>query len=135
MAQNYTVRMKDGTITLVDNVVSETIVHEEVYDLTNYRDIVDSAFAGAAISDFNIPDNPVNAPTGDLADGIIHTSSGGTEGYASISDPVSHIPPRNEAKKRSRLKLWSNVTGTGEILFAGWIDRIEGYSTGTFIRL
>jgi hypothetical protein len=137
MAQNYTIRMRDGTVTTVEGVESETVVQEEVYDLTNYRDIIDAQFAGASFattSVYQIPVDPINAPTGDLSDGIIHTTLAG-ENYQSISDNVAKIPPKNEAKKRSRLKLWDQAAGAGECLFAGWIDRIEAYSTGSFTRV
>jgi hypothetical protein len=138
MPQNYTIRMRDGTVTTVQDVESETVVQQEVYDLTNYRDIVDAAFKGAALveNDFELnvlPSSPDNPPTGDLADGII--STGPSINFYSISDNIAKIPPRNEAKKRSRLKLWSEAGGTGDCLFAGWLDRIEAYSTGVFTRV
>jgi hypothetical protein len=138
MPQNYTIRMRDGTVTTVQDVESETVVQQEVYDLTNYRDIADAAFKGAALvnvdEEFNaLPSSPDTDPTGALADAIISSGAGTT--FTSLSDNVSHVPPRNEAKKRSRLKLWSEAGGTGDCLFAGWLDRIEAYSTGTFTRV
>jgi hypothetical protein len=136
MPQNYTIRMRDGTVTTVQDVESETVVQQEVYDLTNYRDTIDAAFTGEPLASYSIPSDPVNPPTTALSDAIIEQVTGsGTGTFTPLSDNVSHIPPRNEAKKRSRLKLWSEAGGTGDCLFAGWLDRIEAYSTGTFTRV
>lgn len=120
MAQNYTVRMRDGTVTEVADVASETTVDEEVYDLANYRNELDASTLGRAwtTATFAGETTPATLAVAEARD-----------------DRVNAVVPRPELKKRTRLFLWSAAGGTGDILFAGWLDRIEAYSTGEFIRV
>ncbi len=110
MAQNYTVRFKDGTVTTVQAVASITVVQEDVYDLSNYRNELDAAYVGRA------------------------WSAAGT-GAEAQDDRFNAVVPFPEEKKRSRFKFWSQAGGAGDELFSGWCDRIEGYSIGTFTRV
>lgn len=63
--------------------------------------------------------------TGTFTDGTI----GGTGNTVqSGTDALMHIPPRNEAKMRTQIRLWSGTSGTGNVLYAGWADEIVSFS-------
>lgn len=134
MAETYKLFFKNGIVVTVENVASETTTDDTVYDLTNYRDLFDATTAGGTIDGwapsvgepFKIARDPANAPTGALSDAIIHTSDL-TEDYHSLPDNISHIVPRNEAKKRSKIKLWSGAGGTGTLLYSAWSDRLDSW--------
>lgn len=133
MAETYKLFFKNGIVVTVENVASETTTDDTVYDLTNYRDDFGAVDNGAAVDwnatanpGFLIGTDPVSAPSGALADGIIH-QTGVSETYYSLPDKVSHIVPRNEAKKRSKIKLWSGAGGTGTLLYSAWSDRLDSW--------
>lgn len=135
MANSYKLFFKNGVVVTVDNVESETEVDVTVYDGTNYRDLFDATTVGTAIDSwspsvghpFELAQDPVTAPTGALSDAILKTSPLGVDTYNSLPDNISHIVPRNEAKKRSRVKLWSGAGGTGTLLYSAWSDRLDSW--------
>lgn len=118
-AQTYNVRMKDGTTTIVTGVLSETVVHEEQYNMENYRNELDAAYLGRAW---------------DTATFSGETTPATTAIAESRDDRVNAVVPYPELFKRSRLNLWSGAGGTGDRLFFGWCDQILSYSIGTFSR-
>lgn len=113
--QTYYVRFKDGTSTVVAGVQSETLTDETIYDLTNYRNELDSSYLGRA-----------------WASGSPSALSNEPEAQ---DDRFTATAPANEAKMRSRLNLWSGTTGSGDRLFSAWCDEIRGYSIGAFTRV
>lgn len=116
-AQTYYLRFKDGSVTSVASVVSETFEDKTIYDTTNYRDELDAAFLGRAIAaTTTAPFASGNPPEG-------------------ASDSINHTAPRNEAKKRSRICLWSGSSGSGDLLGWAWTDELRGVSTSTFTRV
>ena len=50
----------------------------------------------------------------------------------SAIDAVAHIPPRNEAKMRTMIRLWSDSSGTGNVLYSGWADEIVSFSLAPY---
>lgn len=152
----YILIFKNRIKVTVPDVVSETEVDEEVYDLTNYRDDVSN---GAQNSDS--PEGPhvhklwENSETGSpgtaddlenppalpgaVSPGILiqntNDDSGAetinTRAYYAISDPAAHIAPRNEMKMRTKLKLWSAAAGGGTLLYSAWSDRLESWGAAT----
>lgn len=135
----YRLIFKNRIVVVVPDIVSETEVDEEVYDLTNYRDDVSNGAANTNVHNHNIYNEtgassvaPSNPPTGDLSDAILLNSVPATKvNYISTSDVASHIPPRNEMKKRTKLKLWSAAGGTGTLLYSAWSDLLQSWGVAT----
>ncbi len=110
-------------------VASETYVDLPNYDNGNYRD----EFFAQSVADVNTPTAfPIKLNVNAVADApyLVKTTDTGTDTTASINpgvstadDKVLHVPPRNEAKKRTLIKFWSAASGTGDQLGEVWADK------------
>lgn len=116
-AQTYTMRLRDGTISVVQGVVSETTEDVTIYDLTNYRDSLDAGYLGRELTGSFI--TPVVSPIP----------------VESEDDVYNHVAPHNEIKKRTRIVFWSAAAGTGDVLGWVWADEVRAISIGTFTRV
>lgn len=120
-AQSYYVLLrKKNTYRQIAGVTSVVTADVVVYDLDTYRDDL-TGEKGVDSHQDNLATNPVNAPTSDLSDGIIQSSSGGDTIYTSISDVAAHIPPRYFGKKVTEVSFWSQAAGAGNLLYRGYM--------------
>lgn len=126
----------------IDGVMSCDALDVDNYDNDNYRD----DFFDPAASGSNVAIDIAGSAT--ASEYVTVTTEGGAETKASIggggvsvlsaTDPVLHVPPRPEVKKRTQIRLWSNTNGsagTGSVLYCGWADAIisMGKAQHTFI--
>jgi len=137
VAKNLYVR-ELGNITSgsIDGVMSCDALDVENFDNSNYRDDFFNTKSGgsnilvelggsATATDYIVK----GTETGTFTDGAI----GGTGNTVqSATDAASHIPPRNEAKMRTQIRLWSGASGTGNVLYAGWADEIVSMSLAPY---
>lgn len=136
-AQTYYVLFKNGRVTTVAGVQDITVVHEVNYDNSNYRDDltggqgIDSHALLITETAFSLVTPPSGTPL--VSPSIVSwTNATPATQWKTLSDQASHIPPRNESKQRSRFKFWSGASASGDVLFTGWCDRIEGISITTW---
>lgn len=106
------------------------------FDNSNYRDDFFSTKAGETnvlveVGGSVLATDYITKATeaGVFTDGSV----GGTGNMVkSAIDAVAHIPPRNEAKKRTQIRLWSGASGTGNVLYSGWADEIVSFSLAPY---
>ena len=118
-AQNYTLRYRDGTVTTIVGVLSQTVEQVTIYDLSNYRNTLDAATIGRAWIDTPSLDPSNTPPTY-------------AENYDDVLDGTA---PHKEEKQRTFIVFWSGAAGTGDVLGKVWHDELRGYSIGTYTRV
>ena len=100
------------------------------YDNSNYRDdFFDPGVAGSKL-EFAFDLN-TDYTTETTAAGVFTNGTPGT-GVKSSTDAVYHIPPRNEMKQRTMVRLWDAASGTGNVLYSGWADEIVSFSLASY---
>jgi hypothetical protein len=135
----YKLTFKNRLVVTIADVLSETEVDAEVYDLTNYRDDISggggslSHVATAYTDNADNIDNAADATSTALPSVLYRKASAPYE-YTSISDALAHVAPRHEKKKRTKLKLWSGAGGTGNLLYSAWTDRLESWGVATTVE-
>lgn len=106
------------------------------FDSSNYRDDFFNTNSGDSNilvelggniipTDYIVKGTEAGAFTDGSIGGAGHIVQSGT-------DALMHIPPRNEAKMRTQIRLWSGASGTGNVLYAGWADEIVSMSLAPY---
>ncbi len=120
----YTILQRGRITTTVRGAKSHTYADQAEYDGSNYRNTLDASYLGRQWAGLMASAGPGPPPV-----------SATTYPPESFDDQLQAVAPHNELKKRTKLIIWDDVNGTGNILFEGWADRIESFSIGTYQTL
>ena len=99
------------------------------YDNSNYRDDFFDPGASGPKLEFAF-DAGFDYVTQTTAAGVFTAGTPPTS--KSSTDAVYHIPPRNEMKQRTMVRLWDAASGTGNVLYSGWADEIVSFSLASY---
>lgn len=120
----------------IANVKSCDALDVENYDNSNYRDDFFNTKSGEnnVLIEVGGSASATDYVTKATEAGVFTDGSVGGAGNRvnSAIDAVAHIPPRNEAKMRTMIRLWSDSSGTGNVLYSGWADEIVSFSLAPY---
>lgn len=120
----------------IDDVMSCDSIDLDVYDASNYRD--DFFDPKGSASNLLVEMAGASPATGYVVKGgeagVFTDGSLGNDGVLvkSATDAVTHIPPRQEMKTRTLLRLWTGASGTGTVLYSVWADELVSFSTAPY---
>lgn len=109
----------------------------ENYDNSNYRDDFFNAKTGGSnilvdIAGSTTPTNYVVKSTEAGVETIESIQGTGGASVQSATDAALHVAPRNEAKMRTQIRLWSGTPGSSDVLYSGWADEIVSFSLAPY---